>query len=107
MVISDKERREVASGIRRFLSVPYDERICECDGLQTVGRLVETPVGENILARLADLIDRPTCENVSVPRGDGFTPYVEFKCSACGCSHVSLTSVYCCPRCGAEVVDDD
>lgn len=65
------------------------------------------PSVRQAILRLADLIDRPTCEDVSVPRGDGFTPYVEFKCSACGCSHVSLTYVYYCPWCGARVVDDD
>lgn len=55
------------------------------------------------LLHLADLIDCATCEDVSVPRGDRFTPYAEFKCSACGCSHVSLTYVRYCPNCGAEV----
>lgn len=111
-MISDKERREVASGIRRFLSVPYDERIWECDGLQTVGRLVETPVGENILARLADLIDRPTCRNVS-----GYKD--TFECSECGYK-IGLIAEVCnehsellhmplmplrCPNCKAEVVE--
>lgn len=99
-MISDKERREVASGIRRFLSVPYDERIWECDGLQTVGRLVETPVGENILARLADLIDRPVT-----------TRHGKFKtrhgwevpcCEVCGYSIGDMRWNYC-PKCGATI----
>lgn len=101
-MISDKERREVASGIRRFLSVPYDERIWECDGLQTVGRLVETPVGENILARLADLIDRPTT-----------TRHGRFKkrhgwevplCEICGYSIGDARWNYC-PKCGAAILE--
>ena len=102
-MISDKERREVASGIRRFLSVPYDERIWECDGLQTVGRLVETPVGDNILARLADLIDRSTT-----------TRHGKFKtkhgwevpcCENCGYSIGDMRWNYC-PKCGATIEED-
>lgn len=76
---SDEERHEVAARLRRFLSKLWDERVWEHDGLQTVGRLVGTSVGENIIERLADLIDRPTCEMTR--EGEGF------RCSACGAFH--------------------
>lgn len=61
-------------------------------------------------ARLADLIDRPTCTN----QGDDWT----FLCSNCG-ECVTITKEipcggaeapyrpYYCPGCGAEVVEDD
>lgn len=56
--------------------------------------------------RLADLID-PTCEDVSEPPKDGFTPVPVFKCSECGCQHVSPKYVRYCPSCGARVVRDE
>lgn len=103
-MISDKERREVAARMRKIMR---DDPHGWLDMM--VAKAVVDVMGEGVTVgeTLADLIDRPTCEDVSVPRGDEFTPYVEFKCSACGCSHVSLTYVYYCPWCGAEVVDDD
>lgn len=118
-MISDEKRREVASGIRRFLSMPYDERPWECDGLQTVGRLVETPIGENILARLANLIDRPTCKRVPM-NAAGNPPFYTGKialnsivggCSRCGYpfgnSNAAIGNPFnapnFCPNCGAEV----
>lgn len=92
----------MASGIRRFLSVPYDERIWECDGLQTVGRLVETPVGDNILARLADLIDRP----VTTRHGKFKTKYGRKVpcCENCGYSIGNMRWNYC-PKCGTKILE--
>lgn len=105
---SDEKRREVAATMRAISvrGVRSFSLGAVLNSILTSGAPRPT-TDMAILANLADLIDRPTCEDVSVPRGDGFTPYVEFKCSACGCSHVSLTYVYYCPNCGAEVVDDD
>ena len=111
-MIDDSERREAAARLRQFLSEPWNERSWYHDGLQNVGSLVGTSVGENIIARLADLIDRPTCKNAS-----GYCDV--FKCSECGCKvelitevcneygepfHVSFMPSYC-PSCGAEVVE--
>ena len=104
---SNKQRREVAARLRnsrrrdRESQITFIARMVKGRDIVTAADVCRIP------KLLADLIDRPTCEDVSVPRGDGFTPYVEFKCSACGCSHVSLTYVYYCPNCGAEVTDDD
>lgn len=111
-MINDKQRREAARGIRQFLSVSQNERAWDNDGLQTVGRLVGTPVGENILARLAELIDRPTCFDTESKDSKSFT------CSACGLSESKLAispftlsslrvkpGYRYCPRCGAEVVE--
>lgn len=110
-MISEKERSEAAENLRQFLSVPYDERVWDRTDLQTVGRLIGTPLGGNIIERLADLIDRQTCNDV----GDDW----EFHCSACGCEldiremEVGEPTMWkdgaaqvpkYCPSCGAEVV---
>lgn len=105
-MISDEERHEVAEELRNG-GIARDSEEAYVLLLSRVGirpQLPATSTYEDAMVRIADLIDRPTCEDVFVPRGDGFTPYVEFKCSACGCSHVSLTYVCYCPNCGAEVI---
>ena len=102
---SDKQRREVAARLRNGGIARDSEEayvlLLSCVGIRP--QLPATSTYEDAMVRLADLIDCATCEDVSVPRGDRFTPYAEFKCSACGCSHVSLTYVRYCPNCGAEV----
>ncbi|MDU4868406.1 hypothetical protein [Lancefieldella parvula] len=60
----------------------------------------------DVFSRLADLID-PTCKDVSEPPKDGFTPVPFFKCSECGCQHISPEYVRYCPGCGARVVRDE
>ena len=105
-MINDGERREVAARLRQFLSMSQSEHACGYDGLQTVGSLVGTSVGESILARLADLIDRPTCKNLATKPAD------ELLCSECG-EHVDIAYMESaddyharyCPNCGAEVVE--
>ena len=107
MKVNDNQRREAAREIRQFLSVSQNERAWDNDGLQTVGRLVGTSVGENILVRLADLIDRPTCKNLATKAAD------ELLCSECG-EHVDIAYMESaddyharyCPNCGAEVIHD-
>ena len=94
---TNDDRRGMAARLRGLETAEFDE---DALGLATDDG---EWYGARGVRRLADLIDRPTCEDVSVPHGDGFTPYVEFKCSACGCSHISLAYVYYCPNCGAEV----
>lgn len=103
-MIDNNQRRGAARRIRQFLSMPQDERAWDNDGLQTVGRLIEASFGENILAKLADLIDRPTCKNLATKPAD------ELFCGACG-EHVDIvymenTNDYhaqFCPTCGTEI----
>ena len=105
-MISDTERRAAAARLRQFLSEPWNERSWYHDSLQNVGSLVGTSVGENILARLADLIDRPTCKK------EEHDEYY-WRCTRCGgficwdavtdCCGVIPTRY--CPNCGAEVVE--
>lgn len=105
-MVSDEERREIVKRLRNFISMPQDERAWDHDCLQTVGRLVGTSLGENIIERLADLIDRPTCTNVADPYDGGL-----FECSKCGNMvedyegyRVSGEFNYC-SKCGAVVVE--
>lgn len=108
-MINDEQRRYAARRIRQFLSIPPDERPWDNDSTQTIGRLIGTSFGENILARLAELIDRQTCNDV----GDDFM----FRCSECGCEldindafdeptmwkdGVATVPEYC-PKCGRMV----
>lgn len=112
-MISNEERRAAAARLRQFLSTSQSEHACGYDGLQTVGSLVGTSVGENILARLADLIDRPTCKPKD--RGRGYVDAVcdSFWCPNCSFEidvhigedqHLTEAAKYC-PNCGAEVVE--
>lgn len=107
-MINNNERREIARRIKKFISISRDKQPWDNDGLQTVGRLIGTSFGENILLRLASLIDRPTCKNLSTKPAD------ELFCGACG-EHVEIvymesTNDYhaqYCPTCGTEICDGD
>ena len=102
-MISDNQRRDYARNIRQFLSRPGIEKAWDNDGLQTVGRLIETSVGENILARLADLID-PMCHDFGGEEGTNGEGY-DFACDACGYV-CDLPQPNYCPNCGARVVSE-
>lgn len=124
MSVSDDQRREVAARLRGL-----DAEITSRDTLErAVDKFVKAVRGDipfspirysvrnlcGLANMLADLIDRPTCEDA----GDGWT----FCCSACGCeldiddregeptiwdggSPVPAPSF--CPNCGAMVVEKE
>lgn len=60
-----------------------------------------------ILTRLADLIDRPTCSMEYRPEwsGDEIYPTRAYECSVCGHIVMDGKPDYC-PGCGAEVVHE-
>lgn len=60
----------------------------------------------NIVERLADLIDRPTCSMEYRPEwsGDEIYPTRAYECSVCGHIVQDGKPDYC-PGCGAEVVE--
>lgn len=110
---SDDERREVAARLRNFEQLRDVFRALNvyafCDVLG-VGYMD----WEHICARLADLIDLPTCRNVSGCQD-------VFECSECRCGaelvtevcneygdpfHVPLMPSFC-PNCGAMVVEKE
>lgn len=103
-MISDKERRDVAEGLRGLegecvpLAYVLDELGVDCDGADVPKAHVE---------RLADLIDRQTCRDEDCLSRS-------FSCSACGYEAWTYDDYCCdpkdfsfCPNCGAEVVRDD
>ena len=110
-MISDEERREVALKLRED-----PERIGPGD--LTDGELLDVIAADvgvrsscgdfdaKLMDRLADLIDRPTCENIADPYDGGL-----FECSKCGerweltCGNQADNHLCFCPRCGAEVIE--
>ena len=113
-MISDTERREVASKLRGLDE--YIDRVPSMCTKQEHNAMalaaIRAVVGKgDIFHRLADLIDRPTCRNA----GDDYM----FKCSACGAEfepvtvngneygevfYTPLKPLYC-SACGAEAVE--
>ena len=108
-MISDEKRRRAAVALREASTGAYSH----VDALDVIAGSVGVEVGgkfghevENeTYAALADLVDRPTCENLSVNPAD------VLLCSECG-EHVFITYMRACknyhakycPNCGAEVV---
>lgn len=114
---SYEKRREVAARLRATKAE------CESrdypwmveDLMQALGFKRYEDAEDGIFERLAELIDRPTCNN-TLPQNWG-----TFECSECG-AQFEVNSVFItaggtddsepvipryCPGCGAEVVDDD
>jgi hypothetical protein len=120
MVVSDRERREVAARMRNQLTYMREDGeyykndldLVECGNraYRNIADSVEkysnnfTGYYIPIIERLADLIDRPTCRN-----NEGYDR--AFWCSACGYEAWTYDDSSCdpkdfsfCPSCGAEVV---
>lgn len=109
-MISDKERRRAVAELREASTGAYRH----VDALDVIAGSVGVEVGgkfghevENeTYAALADLIDRPTCRNLSPKPAD------VLLCSECG-EHVDIAYMETCdeyhakycPNCGAEVVE--
>lgn len=82
------------------------------DGLSFQRKLAEiTRAGDTswrgVMRRVAELIEpkpKRVCHDVhEPPTSCEFWPSPHFKCSECGCTHVSIEYVKYCPNCGAEV----
>lgn len=107
-MISNEQRREVAQKLRETKQ-ECDQRetpwMAE-DLMQALGFTSYEDGEENIFDRLADLIDRPTCELDHIdtdPAQDGY-PLRLHECSNCRrlCYEIYGEFEYC-PHCGAEV----
>ena len=106
---TDEERREVAARLREWVATPWYERPWSRGAMQSLGEMVGAVPGENIVERIADLIDRPMCRIGYVPCS------ADRSCSACGVTFSTGTyqggdheehEFMFCPNCGAEVIDD-
>ena len=100
----DDDRREVAARLRGLETAEFDEggELCDRGEVEDALGLATDDAewyGARGVRRLADLIDRPTCEMAR--EGEGF------RCSACGTFHdMSGFEEFPwphCPNCGAEV----
>lgn len=109
-MISDEERRVVASSLRESANVG-GARTLKRELAKALGIRLDACTSEgshtNILRGLANLIDRPTCRNEE----DSYDR--TFLCSACGYEAYTYSDSDCnphdfsyCPECGAEVVDE-
>lgn len=108
-MITDDERREVVARLREWLAIPWYERPWSRDAMQSLGKMVGAVPGENIVERLADLIDRPTCEMTECSIDHGSRSW-GMRCSRCYTEFEHEKPVYgwrYCPNCGAEVVADE
>lgn len=121
-MISNEERREVACRIRqldqrgrnnlfstclncgKWLGAVYgDEDYCA----EKPRRFSDCLEIKNALAaRIADLIDRPTCQMVECTIDHGSRSW-GMRCTACGkeFEHMKPSWWHNCPNCGAEVVE--
>lgn len=107
-MIADEERREVVARLREWLAIPCYERPWSRDAMQSLGKMVGAVPGENIVERIADLIDRPTCEMTECSIDHGSRSW-GMRCSRCGTEFEHEKPAYgwrYCPNCGAEVADD-
>lgn len=105
MKISNEERRNIANSLR------HDAAYGEGSLSEWWGRLQfivldedDFPNPSEVFERLADIIDRSTCRNVSGDQN-------RFECSECGFEMPiwdgdgGWMAFYFCPDCGAEVVE--
>lgn len=120
MEINDKKRHEVAENLRQQLKYMRENDSYEKDlDVVCCGNLTYRNIAGSvelygnfekgnyvhIVELLADLIDHPTCKNVSNPY-DGSC----FECSRCGeeweltCGSPADNHLNYCPNCGAEVI---
>lgn len=128
-MISDEERMKVAKALREP-SNPLDLHASLYDAFDTCAEAVFTTVpsdfykhnNSRLLNRLADLIDRPTCELVEVWDDERMEHYLD--CTACRFGRLAIelddegkrfnsralwasvdyTALTHCPYCGADVV---
>ena len=102
-MISDEERREVAERMRNASARRGDEPCMVEDLMLAIGFRCYEDGEDQLFARLADLIDRPT----TTRHGKFRTKYGRETpcCEVCGYSIGDMRWGYC-PNCGAEVVSD-
>lgn len=109
-MISDEERFEVAERLRVY---SHDFDFGDSNPFWYVAKAafgdVDVHTYYSVFARLADLIDRPTCQMVECAIDHGSRSW-GMRCTACGKEFEHMKPCFgwrFCPSCGAEVVVDD
>ena len=131
MTFTNDERREVAARLRAVETLEYDgDEWCDkgdvLDALGVYNNDDPNSCDPDKVAFLADLIDRPTCKNVSdfgshmvTVRNFSKNEYFDFVCDRCGTylksdemefsplrdENCKRRALHFCPYCGAEVVE--
>ena len=105
-MVSNDERREVAERLRVY---SHDFDFSDSDPFCYVSKAafgdVDVHTYCSVFARLADLIDRPTCQMVECAIDHGSRSW-GMRCTACGKEFEHMKPSYGwnnCPNCGAEV----
>ena len=107
MRISDEKRREVAARLRNG-GIARDSKeayvlLLSCVGIRP--QLPATSTYEDAMVRLADLIDRPTCQMVECTVDHGYRSW-GMRCTACGKEFEHVKPGFgwrFCPNCGSRV----
>lgn len=99
---TDEERREVVARLREWVATPWYERPWSRDVMQSLGKMVGAVPGEDIIERIADLIDRPTCRICATDH-----EYEDsVRCDRCRMTFRRPWEPFkYCPNFGAEVVE--
>lgn len=125
-MVTDEERREVAARLRKCNFADGTSDVAEIEGIDEkfASRFVFVPnLVREIFAhdtkavfsfleigdRLADLIDRPTCHMTECGINHGSCSW-GMRCSECGAEFEHVKPIYgwaYCPKCGAEVIEDE
>lgn len=110
-MITDDERREVASGLRRQVKI-LGSRMDACEFAHYGADVIDPDCElwwDKMMLHLADLIDRPTCRlELTAVETYGNIKVKIYECSECGGSCEEIYGKYAhCPHCGAEVIDND
>ena len=102
-MISDEKRREVAERLRNASARRGDAPWMVEDLMLALGFRCYEDGEDQLFARLADLIDRPT----TTRHGKFRTKYGRETpcCEVCGYSIGDMRWGYC-PKCGAVIIDD-
>lgn len=107
-MISDEERKRAVKFLRERECIKLDCHECYQMSEMVLGRQNALCAIDEQWGALADLIDRPTCRNLSPKPAD------VLLCSECG-EHVDIAYVETCdeyharycPNCGRKVVTDE
>lgn len=95
--INDELRREIATDLRKSGTIMplidvFRDRFLFAEG-------------DSLALFAADLIDRPTCQNIGGEEGTNGEGY-DFYCTECGFA-ADVTDANYCPWCGTEVVANE
>ena len=107
-MITDEQRRRVAKRMYDAADGTVYKGNSFCAMLARMTR-TKKATRRDVIHRLADLIDRPTCHlELTDVETHGNTKVRIYECSECGRSCEEIYGKYDrCPHCGAVVVDAD